>query len=116
MIDEKKIEETAQRYCKVTDANEKETSLLMEGFKEGAHWAINKFLKGLWHDASEEPKEGENIVYYDGEYIDSLTWIRLFHHGKRALIKETWEEVSTPLNILCWCYLSDLLPKEGGEK
>ena len=115
MIDEKKIEEVAIKEA-ILQTNSIEGEVAMSSFTKGAHWAIEQFLKGLWHDASEEPKEGENIVYYDGEYIDSLTWIRLFHHGKRALIKETWEEVSTPLNILRWCYLSDLLPKEGGEK
>ncbi len=45
MIDDKKIEAAARRYSEVTDCDKQEALLIEEGFKEGANWAINEFLK-----------------------------------------------------------------------
>lgn len=64
MIDDKKIEAAARRYSEVTDCDKQEALLIEEGFKEGAKWAINKFLKDLWHTASEEPNT-KQIDYYE---------------------------------------------------
>ena len=112
MIDEKKIWETAQRYCKATDANEKEASLLTEGFKEGAEWAQKELIKSLWHDASEEPRDHTDIVYvnengsvwseydyYADNYDDA------FHTGWLSFVN------NGVLRVIKWCYLSDILPK-----
>lgn len=55
MIDDKKIEGAARRYSKVTDCDKEEALLIEEGFKEGAEWAINEFLKDLWHQTNKEP-------------------------------------------------------------
>lgn len=109
MIDEKKIEETAQRYCKVTDANEKETFLLMEGFKEGALWAQKEFVNSLWHDASEEPDDDKEIIISMNVGTIEEECVMLVYRK---------ENPSTLFTNGCkkWCYLSDLLSKEGGEK
>ena len=34
-----------------------------ELFKDGAKWAINEFLKDLWHPASEKPKRRCNYCF-----------------------------------------------------
>lgn len=57
ILDDKKIEAAARRYSEVTDCDKEEALLIEEGFKEGAKWAIKEFLKDLWHDTIEEPKE-----------------------------------------------------------
>lgn len=83
-------------------------------FKKGAKWADNHPLN-VWHDVSEEPQIGSNIVVvdedgqwwdiqpYDGEYdgYGDLTGWRccVVHYN----------------NIQSWAYISDLLPK-GGKK
>lgn len=135
MIDEKKIEEAAQRYCNVTDANKNEASLLSEGFKEGAYWMMgeflkenmfykakdkriqdilelgyaritNEFLESLWHDASEEPQKGKKLVGYDLDGYSIYCWTDQ---------EETWKEFVYNSTLGKWCYIDDLLPEEGGE-
>ena len=75
MIDEKKIEEAAQgaadlyeqdlpimSYNEDTEADGQHhfcQEFGAELFKDGAKWAINEFLKDLWHSADEEPKLGK---------------------------------------------------------
>lgn len=53
ILDDKKIEAAARRYSEVTDCEKEESLLIEEGFKEGANWAINEFLKDLRHDTIE---------------------------------------------------------------
>lgn len=69
MIDEKKIEEAAQEtadlyeqdlptmsYYEDTEVDGQHhfcQNFGAELFKDGAKWAINKFLKDLWHPAKE---------------------------------------------------------------
>lgn len=59
MIDDKKIEEAAfEEYPLNSDGN----IIGRNGFKEGAKWAINEFLKDLWHPASEVPRKDVSII------------------------------------------------------
>ena len=79
MIDEKKIEEAAQVAA---DLYEQDLPVMSynddtevdgrhhfcqefgaELFKDGAKWAINKFLKDLCHSIEEEPKHDKQITY-----------------------------------------------------
>lgn len=109
MIDDKKIEEAARRYSKVTDCDKEEALLIEEGFKEGAKWAINEFLNGLWNDASEEPEgynEGILLRYNVGDYY-SLAQVKDF---------KSWKEFVENMPIDGWLYIDDLFPKEGGEQ
>lgn len=108
MIDDKKIEEAARRYSEVTDCDKQEALLIEEGFKEGAEWAINEFLKNLWHPASEVPEIGRVIImenyYPDGRIEFPSHWRKSTSHN--------------PIdgNTQQWLYIDDLFPKEGGEK
>lgn len=109
MIDNKKIEEVARRYCKATDCK-KEESLLKEGFKDGAHWAINELLKDLWHPVSEEPEENKKLLVQYTNYM--------VEDDYEIDIKSThvsWGYLVNAYNFKKWCYIEDLLPK-GGEK
>ena len=62
MIDKNKVKSAAQGYCDVTYGTLNEHPLIAEAFKEGANWAINEFLKDLWHPASEIPCEGKYLI------------------------------------------------------
>ena len=80
-----------------------------EGFKEGAEWAQKKFVKSLWHDASEEPDDEKEIIISMNVGTIEEECVMLIYRK---------ENPSTLFANGCrkWCYLSDLLPKEGGEE
>lgn len=84
-------------YCKI------------EGFRKGAEWAINEFLKDLFYPASEKPllRSGKCLVVYNGGTIGifkiSFVYEILSNYGKNGM---GWKY---------WCYVSDLFPKQGGE-
>lgn len=125
MIDDKKIEEAAQGTA---DLYEQDLPIMSynedtevdgqhhfcqefgaELFKDGAKWAINEFLKNLWHPASEAPKRRCNnlLLHYkdkeeecfEADVVDTKAW--------DCYIKGSLVEY---INI------DDLFPKEGGEQ
>lgn len=106
MIRNKKIEEAARRYSEVTDYDKEEALLIEEGFKEGAKWAINELIKGLWHPASEKPEKNHSVLFktagnsFETEYIG----------------KNDWATIVRCFKVVKWSYIDDLFPKEGGGK
>lgn len=74
---------------------------IKEAIKLGAHWAIEQILKGLWHDASEEPKENLVLVVYDmvvdNGTIHNLVDIMTYDRFKMELYRKKW------------CYVSDIV-------
>lgn len=111
MIGNKKIEEAARRYSEVTDCDKEEALLIEEGFKEGANWAINEFLKNLWHPNTEEPDKSKSDIITLG--FDNDAYLRF----KESVLwnEESWRHSISRCQIIKWAYLSDILPKEGGE-
>lgn len=115
MIDEKKIEEASAYYAEenaiqvedqwgdmITDTEE-----LSEAYKEGAHWAINEFLKNLWHSVEEEPKLGKRVlVKINGN-------LSLFNSG---FVVEHLRNYDDCYGIESWLYIDDLFTKKGGEQ
>ena len=121
MIDDKKIESAKEEIYEdrfllngeeiVFNNDEKEEMFYKEDIKEaiklGAKWAINEFLKNLWHPASEKPilQNGKCLVVYNSGKIDmfkiSFVYEMISNYGKDSI---GWK---------CWCYISDLFPKEG---
>lgn len=105
MIDEKKIQEAAAGKFNVGGLV---NTVERIAFKEGVEW----FKHAIWHDTSETPEEGKQILYTateGGEIVDvKVTTTALYD-----LIP--WNEVVRDFNISKWCYIEDLLPK-GGEK
>jgi hypothetical protein len=108
MIDDKEIDIAARVQVLSKHVNETAYFQLrsIEDFKDGAKWAINEFLKDLWHPASEEPKRHSYIMFktannngFGTEYIDC-----------------SWKTLARCLQITQWLYAEDLLPKEGGEQ
>lgn len=64
MMDDKKIEDAAKQHSEESYISDYFQACYKDAFKAGAKWAINEFLKNLWHPASEEPniKQGECCV------------------------------------------------------
>lgn len=105
MIDEKKIKEAASKY----NGSEPNDLLSLErwaSFQDGAEWAQQEFIKTLWHDASEEPKDDTDII--------------VSRHSKYAMIHYSaggnWGSYIELVSVERWAYLDDILPKEGGEQ
>lgn len=128
MIDEKKIEEAAQGAA---DLYEQDLPIMSyyedtevdgqhhfcqefgaELFKDGAKWAINEFLKDLWHPNTEEPDKSKSDIITLG--FDNDAYLQF----KESILwnKESWRHSISRCQIIKWAYLSDILPKEGGEK
>lgn len=123
MIDDKKIEKAARQISeKVVDANgfddSKPTHLAfldghVDGFNAGAKWAINEFLKDLWHQNTEEPDKSKSDIITLG--FDNDAYLQF----KESILwnKESWRHSISRCQIIKWAYLSDILPKqEGGEQ
>ena len=116
MIDKNKIAKAARQISeKVVDANgfddSKPTHLAfldghIDGFNEGAKWAINELLKDLWHPDSKEPEKNHFVLFktagnsFETEYIG----------------KNDWATIVRCFKVVKWFYVDDLLPKEGGEQ
>ena len=126
MIDDKKIEEAARESA---DLYEKDLPIMSynedtevdgqhhfcqefgaELFKDGANWAINEFLKDLWHPNAEEPDKRKSDIITIGSY----NYISL--HFKESFIwkEESWRHSISRCQITKWAYLSDILPKQKG--
>ena len=113
-MDEKKIEEAAFDLYK-NDNLDFVCSESIEGFKAGAHWAIQEFLKELWHDAKEEPKQEKRniLVQYKDNDTSSIDTKAMFTNTKWQSFSRLWKEYIEFLDVTRWCYIDDIL---GGEK
>ena len=107
MIDKNKIKSAAQGYCDATYGTINTNPFIAETFRKGANWAINEFLKDLWHPADEEPEKFRKILYTGGS-IDTTDTTML-------IINNSWNTKVCLLKIKKWCYIDDLFPKGGGN-
>ena len=107
MIDKNKIKSAAQGYCDTTYGTLNTDPFIAEAFRKGANWAINEFLKDLWHPVSKEPEKFRKILYTGGS-IDTTDTTML-------IINNSWNTKVCLLKIKKWCYIDDLFPKGGGN-
>lgn len=123
MIDDDKRKRAARQISeKYVEANgfdnSKPTHLAfleghIEGFNSGAKWAINEFLKDLWHSNTEEPDKSKSDIITLGFYKDA------YLQFKESILwsEESWRHSISRCQISKWAYLSDILPiQEGGEQ
>ena len=113
MIDDKKIEEAARYYCNNRYPASQDAPFIAEWFRLGAKWAVNEFLKNLWHPASEEPREFAEVLA-EAKITESIKTYISFKRND-ALFKN-WDAYSSGANTTRWLYIDDLFPKEGGEQ
>ena len=107
MIDNKKIEDAAKQHSEESYISSYFQACYKDAFMDGAKWAINEFLKDLWHSASEEPKKGRVFLYktiFKG-------------YGLNQIINgNEWKYIIKYQKATQWLYIDDLLPKKGGEQ
>ena len=108
MIDKNKIKSAAQGYCDATYGTLNTNPFIAEGFRKGARWAINEFLKNLWYPVSKEPEKFRKILYTGGS-VDTTDTTML-------ITNNSWNTKVCLLEIKKWCYIDDLFPKEGGKQ
>lgn len=119
MIDEKKIEEAAQAIC-FDDKMSYDSYCKIEGFRKGAEWAINEFLKDLFYPASEVPrndngkilafsKVNSNIKLYDMNAMLNETACDTY--------QEMWKIRVRAYTFTDWVFVEELLDLivKGGE-
>ena len=122
MIDGKKIEAAKEEIYEdrfllngeeiVFDNDAKEEMFYKEDIKEaiglGAKWAINEFLKNLWHQKDEEPEGYDELIllHYSEFNCYSLSQVKYF---------KSWKEFVERAPIENWLYIDDLFQKEGCE-
>ena len=123
MIDDNKIEAAKEEIYEdrfllngeeiVFNNDEKEEMFYEGDIKEaiglGAKWAINEFLKNLWHPNTGEPEGYDEWIllhYSVGNYY-SLAQVKDF---------KSWKGFVEKVPIENWLYIDDLFPKEGGNQ
>lgn len=108
MIDDKKIEEAA---FKINNGISLKDKLMRAIFIAGAKWAINEFIKDLWHAIDENPKKYHKclveVVYHRPLYMtDEIDYVT------SHLTNFGWDESSfkrSDYAIKRWIYIDDLL-------
>lgn len=108
MIDDKKIEEAARQHAMGAFVSEYWQACYKEGFVDCAKWAINEFLKDLWHQTNKEPEGYDEWIllhYSVGNYY-SLAQVKEF---------KSWKGFVEKMPIDGWLYIDDLFPKKGGN-
>lgn len=137
MIDEKKIEEAAQE---TTDLYEQDLPTMSyyedtevdgqhhfcqnfgaELFKDGAHWAINEFLKDLFHAACEVPwNDNGKVLSFSREigYRKLYDMNAMLDKTTCNTYKEMWEKEVKAYRWSDWIYVDELfgLITKGGKQ
>jgi hypothetical protein len=132
MIDDKKIEAAKEEIYEdrfllngeeiVFDNDAKEEMFyegdIKEAIKLGAKWAINEFLKDLWHPASEKPniKQGECCVTCLIKFKNGSTELCVYFRNPEGWVCDDMSPKDFKRNFNGWLYIDELLPKEGGEQ
>ena len=126
MIDEKKIEEAARKRLyafRKANPDGYSSSIIdiesdcLDNFKAGAHWAIQEFLKDLWHPASEEPNKNKICiaeVTYHGLATDETAFEETSYHDF-GWADFNFKYQTKDYNINRWLYIDDLIEQKGGE-
>lgn len=118
MIDAKKIEDAARDYINENGyfiKYDEDPCVDIEfAYKEGAKWAINEFLKDLWHPASEKPniKQGECCVTCLVKFKNGSTELCVYFRNPEGWVCDDMSPKDFKRNFKGWLYIDDLLPKE----
>ena len=85
---------------------------IKEAIGLGAKWAINEFLKDLWHPASEEPERDRDILleYENGHPSDARMRLPYQYENIYSdLCEKYWSVMVKIEKITRWLYIDDLL-------
>lgn len=118
MIDDKKIEDAAKQHSEESYISDYFQACYKDAFMEGAKWAINKFLKDLWHPASEEPniKQGECCVTCLVKFKNESTELCVYFRNPEGWVCDDMSPKDFKRNFKGWLYIDDLFLKEGDKQ
>ena len=127
MVDDKKIEAAKEEIYEdrfllngeeiVFNNDEKEEMFYEGDIKEaiglGAKWAINEFLKDLWHPASEKPniKQGECCVTCLIKFKNGSTELCVYFRNPEGWVCDDMSPKDFKRNFNGWIYIDELLPR-----
>ena len=81
-------------------------AIINEKGMDGTKWAINEFLKDLWHPVSEEPEENKKLlVQYTNDDLETD-----YEVDMNTPFTE-WKQNAVSYKFMKWCYIEDILPK-----
>ena len=103
MIDDKKIEDAAKQHSEESYISSYFQACYKDAFMDGAKWAINKFLKDLWHPVSEEPKKARVFLYktvFKGYGLNQI------------VIGNEWKYIIKYQKATQWLYIDDLFQRK----
>ena len=115
MIDDKKIEKVIEDYVRYSSVEDEYPGTEGDAFKAGAEWAINEFLKNLWHPASEKPniKQGECCVTCLVKFKNGSTELCVYFRNPEGWVCDDMSPKDFKRNFKGWLYIDDLFPKKG---
>lgn len=129
MIDDKKIEAAANKhieteYARYNSGEVEEEMICHRGkdsFKAGAKWMQEEFLKGLFHPASEVPRNDNGKVL---AFSKEIGYRKLYDMNDELdkttcdTYKEMWEEQVYMFKLSDWIFVDELfdLITKGGEQ
>ena len=112
MIDDKKIEKEARYYCNNRYPASQDAPFIAEGFRQGAKWAIQEFLKDLWHPNTEEPKYNKQITHVWKNGITKTIILNEEADKFNRTPSQIWHNICKNYKVARWLYVDDLLPKK----
>ena len=123
MIYDKEIDIAARAQALSKHINETACFQLrsIEDFKDGANWAINEFLKDLWHPAEEIPRNDNGKVL---AFSKEIGYRKLYDMNDMLdkttcnTYKEMWKEQVKLYRLSDWIFvdeLFDLITKGGNH-
>lgn len=124
----KEIEAAAKHYAEVNMIRVEDqmgdlitdTEELSEAYKEGAHWAVNEFLKDLFHAACEVPwNDNGKVLSFSREigYRKLYDMNAMLNETPCNTYKEMWEKEVKAYRWSDWIYVDELfgLIAKGGK-
>lgn len=115
MIDNKKIKDVAKLHAEKSYISDYFQACYKDGFIDCAKWMQEEFLKDLWYPASEEPKHNKQITYVWGNGIAKTIILNEEADKFNRTPSQIWHNICKNYKVTRWLYISDLLPKKGGE-
>lgn len=116
MIDDKKIERAIEDYVRHSSVEDEYPGTEGEAFRAGANWAINEFLKDLWYSIEEEPKHDKQITYIRENGLAKTIILNEEADKYNRTPSQIWHNICKNYKVVCWFYIDDLFPEEGGEE
>lgn len=102
MIDRKEIQEAASKFNPTVGGLANTTERI--AFEKGVDW----FKHAIWHEVSVKP-EGNAVILY--QWLDDRGTMDVGIDGVFSDVE--WAKFVAYNSITKWCYIEDILPKEG---